>query len=244
MSLPRWLPIVAVMAVFGLLIAGPSLLPGNSPVAAQTDGEVQTVTVIGHAVAKQAPDTAMIQVGVVSRAKTAKEAREQNAQAMDRLRNGLQRAGVAAGDISTSHYSLNPVYDYGTDGREPRITGFQVEQMLEVKTKQVDQVGALIDAAVAAGANRVQGVQFGLSDPTALRNRLFDNAVQDARQKAERLASAAGLQVTRVLEIEEQFESRLPVFTRVQAEAVVADTVITPGDQEVSVSVLAVFEMR
>lgn len=244
MSFPRWLPVAAVLVLFGMLIGGPGLLPSSGQVSAQDDPNVQTVTVTGHAVANQAPDMAIVQVGVVTQAGSATEAREQNAAAMARLRSALEQAGVAAGDMSTSHFSLHPVYDYGPNGREPRISGFQVEQVLQVKTKQVDKVGALIDAAVSAGANRISGVQFSLSDPESLRNRLFDNAVQDAREKAERLSAAAGMQVTRVLKIEEQAGGPIPIIRRINVEAVTADTVITPGDQEVSASVTVVFEMR
>ncbi len=244
MSSPRWLLVVAVIALLGLLIMSPGVFPAHPPVAAQTGGDVRTVTVTGHAVTSQAPDMATIHVGVVSQAGTATEAREQNAAAMEQLRSGLQRAGVAAGDMSTSYFAIQPVYDYGAGGREPRISGFQAEQMLQIKTKQVDQVGALIDAAVAAGANRVHGVEFSLSDPTALRNRLFDSAVNDARQKAELLAKTAGLQVARVLTIEENIGSSSPVVMRLATDTAAAGTVITPGDQEVSASVTVVFEMR
>src|SRR5690606_8866725 len=98
MSSPRWLLVVAVIALLGLLIMSPGVFPAHPPVAAQTGGDVRTVTVTGHAVTSQAPDMATIHVGVVSQAGTATEAREQNAAAMEQLRSGLQRAGVAAGD--------------------------------------------------------------------------------------------------------------------------------------------------
>lgn len=244
MSMPRWLPAAALVALLGLAIVGPGLLTPSDPVAAQNDPEVRTVTVTGQAVAKQAPDTATLQVGVVTQANTATAARDQNAEAMAKLREALKRAGVADGDIATSSFSIHPMYDYGPDGREPRISGFQVEQMLQVETKQVDRVGALIDAAVSGGANRVHGVQFSVSDPTALRNHLFDSAVQDARQKAERLAAAAGARVTRVLQIHEHADARTPIVMRVQADAAAAGTIITPGEQDVAASVTVVFEMQ
>lgn len=154
------------------------------------------------------PDTATVSSGVVSEAATAREALSANSQSMQAVINAMKSAGIAAKDIQTSGFSVQPQYVYpdrskGGVQEPPRIVSYQVSNMVAVRVRDLTKLGAILDQIVTVGANQIQGISFSLDDDTQVRDDARKAAVKDATRKAELYAEAAGVTLVRVLSIGE-----------------------------------------
>ena len=168
----------------------------------------RTVTVSAHASIDRQPDRAVILLAVESQAEAARTAASQNATAMQRVLAAIRATGVPEREIRTTSYNLYPVY--APQPREPRpvdeqvaprVVGYRAVNMVQVNVDTVTRAGAVIDAAIEAGANRVAGLSFELRDPQAARLEAIDAAVRKARAEAQTIATAAGETLGPVLTI-------------------------------------------
>ncbi len=155
--------------------------------------EPQGLSVSGEGRASAAPDVAVLGLGVSAKASTVGAANSQAQQAMTALLDSLEANGVQEKDIQTSRFSVNPEYDYRND--EQVLTGYRVSHMLQVKVRDIDRAGEVIDDAVQAGGDllQVQSISFTIDDTTALSSEARQKAVANAQAKAEELASLAGV---------------------------------------------------
>lgn len=234
---------IAALAVAGLAAATGSAA-AQQPPAAQAREQSIRVTGVGEARAR--PDQAMADFAVETQAATAQAAAAENAQRMERVIAALVRAGVPRDRIETRDYNVFPDYDPQPrpDTTEPRIRGYRVMNTVAVTLNEIDRVGTVIDAALAAGANRVNGVRFGLRDPQAFRQRAIDDAVRRARSDGEALAAALGVQLGMVREAYTADVGAVqPVMMeRMQmADASGASTPINPGETTVRATVVVVY---
>jgi uncharacterized protein YggE len=157
----------------------------------------RTVTVSATAEVEREPERAVILLAVESPAANAQQAANANATKMDALVAALRRLGISGPKIRTVSYELQPQYaserpQPGERQGPPRITGYRAINMVQVTVDTVARAGGVIDAAIAAGANRVAGLSFELRDPQAARNEALRLAVTRARSEAEVMADAAG----------------------------------------------------
>ncbi|MBX3469126.1 MAG: SIMPL domain-containing protein [Planctomycetes bacterium] len=176
-------------------------LPLLAALAAAADDGPATLQVTGEGEASAAPDQAVVVLGVVSEARDAAAAQ---GDADGRMRAALERVlalGVAREQVRTGSIDLSPVYQHGR-GDRPQVTGYRARQTLEVRLDDPAQVGALVDAGVAAGLNEVAAVRLELRDAAAAREEALRRAAADARARAEALAAALGLALGEVLEVE------------------------------------------
>ena len=216
------------------------------PATAQTVGVpgMRQVTVVGHGEVKGKPDTATIQIGVETEAAVAKDALAKNTDEATALQAKLKELGVAEADIQTSNFSIYPTY--GTDGRQ--ITGYHVSNSVIVKIRALDKAGALLDQVVQAGANSVSSIAFSVDDPQALLGQAREQAMQNARARADTLAKAGGAAVGDVLLITENVGAQPPVPVMMAAPA--ADAAqskavpVQPGEQSFSVDVQVTYQLR
>lgn len=188
------------MATAALLIVS---APG-SPVAALQDvpgGSV--VTVSGRGTVEAEADRASIFLAVETEGSSAREAAGQNADLMTAVTGAVRSAGEGAEGfrVSTSGFALSPRYGDQV-GREPRIVGYVARNTLEVTVDEVDRVGALIDAGLMAGANRVSGLDFQIRDPEPLRTEALREAIRLARAQAETMADALGMTLGPPLDVQ------------------------------------------
>jgi len=194
------------------------------------------IVVTGSAEARVAPDLATLSIGVTVQSKTAQEAQDQaNTRAADFIAKAKKLLGNK-GTVQTGSINLYPVYSQQTMPSDqpftPEITGYRAEDILSVRTTDFSLVGPVIDTAVGAGLNNVQGVSFGLQDDTNARMQSLADAVRQARKKAQTIADAAGVKIVSILEISEQgarvipFQAQ-PMMTR--SEAGGAPTPVEPG---------------
>lgn len=175
-------------------IALAALALGALPLAAQEEGEdPRTVTVNATAQVERAPDRAVATLAVETQAETAQAASQQNAQSMDALLAALRNLGLSDEALRTTGYRLNPVYIPAERGETgPRISGYRAVNMVEVRVDSLPRLGAIIDAAIGAGANRVASLHFELRDMESARLEAIGEAVVKARREAEVVARAAG----------------------------------------------------
>jgi uncharacterized protein YggE len=155
--------------------------------------EPQGLSVSGEGRASAAPDVAVLGLGVSAKASTVGAANSQAQQAMTALLDSLEANGVQEKDIQTTSLSIQPEYDYRNN--EQVLTGYRVSHMLQVKVRDIDRVGEVIDDAVQAGGDllQVQSISFTIDDTTALSSQARQKAMADAQAKAEELASLAGV---------------------------------------------------
>lgn len=168
-------------------------------------GTAQEITVTGSATVDAVPDVATVTAGVETQAPTAAAALGQNAEAMTAVFAALKAAGVDERDMQTSQLTLNPVFspDPGASQSAPQVVAYQAANMVTVRVFEISGLGATIDALTKAGANRLYGVSFDVDEPRAALDEARKNAVEDARRKAELLASAAGVKLGPVIAISE-----------------------------------------
>ena len=227
------------------------LLPLAVLAAAPASADVTTTPIAGTALdvsatgtSTRAPDIATISAGVVTQAQRAGDAMTANARAMTATIAALKRAGVADRDIQTQSINLQPQYRYG-DNQPPILTGYQANNRVSVRLRNLAGAGGVIDALVAAGANQIDGPTLTVEHPEAALDEARAKALATARARAELYAKAAGLSVRRIVRISESEGS--PPIVRPMAMMAAKRAEATPveaGEQELTVNLSVVFELN
>jgi len=197
------------------------------------------VTVTGEATVAVAPDAAVIRIGVTSQDKTAREASDANAKQMTAVLAAIKDTGIAERDIQTSRLSLQPQYDSSKSGNA-RLTGFQANNQVTVRIRDIDKLATVLDRAIAAGANEMSGIEFVVSEQSKMLDQARDDAIADARRKAELYAKAAGAKLGNVVSISE--EGPAPQARPMQAMRASA-VPIAPGEQTLRSIVTVSYEL-
>jgi uncharacterized protein YggE len=240
----NWQMIPTVLAA--VLVAVLLLQPGYDTVSAQAEtGSIQsqrTLNVSGSGQVSARPDTAIVTLGVQTEAEQANVALSENSQQMQAVIDALKKAGVAAEDIQTQVINLQPRYEQppapgpSTLPGTPKLVGYVATNTVEVTVRQLGTLGELLDAAVQAGGNQIEGISFEVSNPATLLDQARAAAWQDAQHKAEQLAGLAGAKLGEVLSITESSQTPRPVLQAVQA-APAAAVPVEPGTQTIEVDV-------
>lgn len=234
-----------------LAIALVALAAIPSVASAQTlTGPVQTIAgtrldIVARGEVLRVPDVAVIAAGVVTQARDAKSALAGNAARMARVLTALRGAGVAERDISTSQIALSPQYRY-VQNVAPAITGYQANNTVSIRFRDVAKSGAILDALVAEGANQIDGPNLRIDKPEAALDEARTAAIGTARTRAEIYARAAGLAVKRIVSISESGDfggGPQPPMMAMQRESAQAKSEIVPGEQAVGVTVSVTFEL-
>lgn len=235
-----WLALAALL--LGLLASGG---PAGALAApdVQAPPQPQTIVVAGEGEATAAPDVAYVTVGVVTQAPTAGQAATDNAGLLAAVLDALRARGVGDRDLQTSGLSLQPIYAQGR-GERQEITGYQATNNVTVTVNDLSRAGELLDAALAAGANRVGDLRFAVRDVTPLRQQALANAVRAARAQAEAIASALGLRLAAVSSVVEESVA-VPVPRAAMAAPAAAPapptTPVEPGELRVTARVRVAF---
>jgi uncharacterized protein YggE len=182
----------------------------------------------------------VIRIGVSSQAKTARAASDANAKEMAVVLAAIKESGVADRDIQTTSLSLQPQYDPKQTGAA-RLVGFQVNNQVMIKIRDIGRLSAVLDRAIAAGANEMSGIEFVVSEQAKLLDQARAAAVADARRKAELYANAAGMKVGRVMAIAE--EGSVPPPRLYQPMRAGVAPAIAPGEQTLRAVVTVSYEL-
>jgi uncharacterized protein YggE len=211
------------------------------------DELTRTISVTGQGTATAPPDIANIRTGVVTQAVEAGAALASNNAAVKKLMEVLESHRIASKDIQTSSFDVRPEYDRGQRGqRQPKIVGYRVTNQVQVRVRNLPDLGKVLDSLVSAGSNQISGISFGIDDSTGVLNQARNRAVADARSRAELYAHAAGVKVGKVISISEQ-AIQVPqprMLGRAMMAAEMSSKVpVATGEQELRATVHAVFEM-
>ena len=236
--------IVAIVAL--LIVAVVAVI--NQPSADVTLGgsDQSGLSVNGTGSVAVIPDVARLELGVEVTAKTVAQARSSAAEAMDEIMASLKANGVDEKDVQTRYFSIYPQYNYRNE-TAPEITGFAVNNQVTVTVRELDTVSDVLDDAIAAGGDfvRVNGISFTVDDPEQFLDDARKKAVENAREHAETLASAAGVSVGGVRSISESSGGYYPPEPRFSMDTAAAggSTAISPGEQDLTISVFVVFDI-
>jgi hypothetical protein len=224
-----WLAAALLLASLFAGVGAPMLAHGDQP-------RPGTVITNGTGSVDAVPNTATLSFGVTTEAKTAAAALAANAETAAKVIAAIKGAGVAAKDVQTQYVALSPRYtDRGDD-----IIGYTANNTVSAIVRNLQRVGAVIDAAVAAGANNVSGPSLSSDDTDALYKQALKLAVADARAKAEALGQAGHFSVGKISAVVEGSNAPVPVGAR---DAAPGATPIEPGTQQVTANVTVTFEL-
>jgi uncharacterized protein YggE len=230
-------PTPLLIALAGSLVAAPAL--GQAP---RTDFP-PAISVSGEASVSAPPDLAMIDAGVASDAKTAREAAEANNSAMAKVLQALKTANIDDKDYQTSRLSLQPQYAPNRPGQT--VIGYHASNRVSIRLRDVSKVAGVIDALVGAGANDIGNIYFAVAEPSKLLDQAREKAVADARRKAEIYAKASGVSLGTPLSISED-GTPAPMF-RVKTLAAPMAAVPTPvakGEETLSITVSVTWAIK
>lgn len=223
--------------ICALLFAAAPLAPLSAGAAERVE---KLITVTGEATVAAAPDSAIIRLGVSSQGKTARAASDANAKEMTVVLAAIKESGVADRDIQTAVLSLQPQNEPNKTGA-PHLIGFQSNNQVTVKIRDIDRLPSVLDRAIAAGANEMSGIEFVVSEQSKLLDKARAAAIADALRKAELYAGAVGMKVGRVMSISE--EGSTPPARAYQALRAGAATPIAPGEQTLRAVVTVSYEL-
>lgn len=209
---------------------------------------VPTIEVTGNGEARANPDRATMDIAVETHGATAAQAAAQNAKLSQRIADALKAKLGDTGKIQTGSYNLMPEYRQRPNETTSQIVGYQAVNTVTVDTSALDRVGALIDAAISAGANRVDSISFSLRDQSGPRNEAIAKAAADALSQARALAAALGVKLKRVQHASTTAAPR-PIFmgmgnARFAPGAASEPTPITPGQVTVPATVNLIYEIQ
>jgi uncharacterized protein len=227
----RILPIAGLLLLVATVVA--VSLPGAATSAA---AEPAGITVQGKASVASVPDRAELSFGVESQGETARAALAANAAEMRRVLAALKSAGAT--NVKTQYVSLSPRYSERNEAQ-----GFNASNSVSATVRDIARAGAVIDAAVAAGANQVYGPSLSRGDETALYRQALKTAVENARATAQALAAASGLSLGRVTAIVEGGDAPQPLAFAAANKAMDESTPIEPGTQDVTATVSVTFSL-
>jgi len=247
-----WFMIVGLVVIFAAIILTGCSNPGTGTIS-YTSGEEgnlrinlnsqqEGIWVTGEGKVSAVPDIANLQLGIEAQEVSVATAQSQAAEAMDRVMTSLASNGVAKKDIQTQYFNISRVTRWDERNQQEVVIGYRVTNTVTAKIRDIEKTGAIIDAVAVAGGDmtRVNGIYFSVDDPTPYQKEARDEAVADARKKAEQLASEAGVKLGKVTYITESFYyPPTPMYGAVRMEAApaMAPTPISPGETEITISV-------
>jgi len=233
------------MKTLALLLAGTL---AAAPTLAQTAPEPHItgtrLDISASGESHRTPDVATVSAGVVTQASNAAKALADNATRMTATIAALRKAGVAERDIQTQSIRLNPQYRYD-NGQPPVLTGYQANNTVSVRLRDLAGAGAVLDALVAAGANEINGPTFAVDKPDAALDEARVEALGKARARAELYAKAAGLHVARIVRISETGGEASPVRPMAMMAMAKRDsTPVAVGEETLGVTLQVTFELQ
>jgi uncharacterized protein len=200
-----------------------------------------TLVVNGSAQVFAVPDEATVRLGIVRQSPNAQAAQEQANTVAQEILASIGKLGVPANQIQTARIIVSPMYaPRGPESREaPRIVAYTAANSVSIRLSNLTLVGSVIDAGLKAGANQLEGVQFGLRNDLPSREEALKQAVQEARSKAQVMADALHVKLAEVLEVSESGVSIAPFAEVAQASrlAVSTETPVSPGQIQVQANV-------
>jgi uncharacterized protein YggE len=252
-----WLS-VAVVAMLFLFLGSATIHQLKETDTSSIDSR-NTITVSGTGEAVAIPDIATFSFSVTKEAKTSAEAQKIATDISNKILDAVKKAGIAEKDIKTTNYSLYPKYDYPQvlcttiypstcpGGREV-LRGYEVSQSFDVKIRDVTKVGQIVADATDAGATNISGPTFGVDKEDDVIAKARNEAIAEAKNKAELIAKGLGVKIVRVVAFNEN-EYSVPMMTNQKVFGMGGDSVasapqLPTGENKYSRTVQVTYEIR
>ncbi len=242
--------ILTIILLLGLILTLLILASNTKKTIVVSGQDVRnTISVSGSSELSVEPDKAEIYVNIETTKETAKEAKDENARVSKKVTDALKKAGIKRDDIETTQFRINPKYEYSRAKSE--FIGYTVTHVLKVTTTNIDKVGDFIDTAVDNGATRINSIGFTLTDKKQkeMKGEAMIRASQEAREKAEALATNLGVRLGKITSVSESSFNYIPFVSRsfAMAEAAIEAPVatgISPEDVTIRATVNVAFEIK
>ena len=204
-----------------------------------------TVSAAGEAFAK--PDIAQISVSAVREAKTVLEAQKSHTESINKIVAYLKDSGIEEKDIRTSAYNIYPRYDYLRDKGQV-FRGYEVSQTLDVKIRDLEKVGKILNGVAEMGANQVGGINFVIDDEDAVKREARKQAIDKAKEKADQIAKDLGVSFGRLVSFYES-SGDFPIYRSYMTEGMggaelVPAPEIPSGENKVTITVNLTYEIK
>jgi len=243
---------IAGILVIGALVAGTrgiALAQTSTPTAQTSPSEqqpVRTISVSGSGTATLTPDIAYINIGVHTEGTNAAEAVSSNNTDSQKVIDALKSLGVAAKDIQTTNFSIYPQQQYDSQGKPTGEIKYMVDNSVYVTVRNLNNIGEILDGAVKAGANSINGVQFDVADRTQALSDARKAAMDNAKAQAQELAQAAGVTLGSVQSISISSGQPPIPFSQVKAapQAEASSVPVSPGQLTITVQVNVVYQIQ
>ncbi len=237
-------------SLLGLLLATASVVPAaiaqSGTAGAERMPTPTTLSLNAFGEVRMAPDMASINLGVNTEAPTAAGALQANAAQMTKVFAELKKAGIEQKYIQTSGLNLTAQYDY-VQNEPPKLRGYQATNQVTVVVKDLTKLGPAVDATVRAGINQVNGISFGISDPSAAEDAARQKAIKALMAKANLYATATGYKVSRLVTLSEGGgytpPQPVPMYAMARAEKMSDSTPVSGGEMSIRIDVNAAFEL-
>jgi uncharacterized protein YggE len=248
--------LLLVLVVLGMVgcdtISSP---PSQTTTGSLITGQNTGIWVNGTGEVSVTPDIAILQVGVEAQEATVSEAMADTSEAMDRVMKALTDSGVKKEDIQTQYFNIRQRTRWDDFTDEEIITGYRVTNTVTAKIRDIENVGSIIDSVVAAGGDliRIDDLSFTVEDPTIYYDEARQEATDDAKAKAEKLAEQTGVNLGDPTYISESAYTPLVYggLTYGMAEAavpapapVIIEPLISPGEVKVTLTVQIAYSIR
>lgn len=205
---------------------------------ASSPSKDRTIKVTGTAEAHASPDLATLNLAIETHAATAEQCASENGALARKVGDAIKAKLSNKGRTWTGGYSLYPEYNEPHGDQKPTIVGYRAENSITIETGALDLVGPLIDAAIAAGANRINSLQFSLRDNTKARSDAIAMAAKDAQAQAQSLATALGVKLGPVVKATTEEVRPIPVMARATfAATAMSSTPVQPSEVTVPATV-------
>lgn len=220
---------------------------GGAPLTIQAVTERPSLNLSSYGEVKATPDMATITFGVVTEALTAAEAMSRNATQMNQVMAALRRAGISERDVQTSGLNLSAQYDY-VQNEPPKLRGYQASNQVTVIINDLTKVGSTADAVVTAGVNQINGISFGLKDPSAAENQARQIAVRNLQAKASLYAQALGVELGGIRSLSEGGgyapQPPMPMYARAMSMDSAVATPVAAGELTVRIDITGVYDLN
>ena len=219
-----------------------------SCMTAQAEDSRRSITTTGNGVVIAQNNRAVMYLAVETMSPDAKQAAQDNANIMTKVKHAVIGAGAAPDKIETDNYTMYPVYEY--DKGKVKSRKYEVNNRMKVVVEDLTKAGAVMDAAISAGANRIENIMFTVRNPGEYKDDALREAAQDARRKADIIAASLGKTVTNIISVTDNSVRVSPRNYMMNAKMAggndMAESATTPmegGDAKVESSVTVVFEI-
>ncbi len=233
-----FVPVLLVLAL---------VLSACGAAAVSTSPQTRTISVTGQGVVYLAPDIAYINIGVHTENPSASDAVAENNLQTQQLIEILRQNGIDPKDIQTTNFSIFLNYNYSPEGTRGD-SFYVVENTVLVTVRDLSKIGALLDAAVKAGANNVYGIQFDIADKTEAAKKAREEAFKNAQQQADEIAKLSGVTLGNIQSISFSENYPSPYFLGgkggADGMAAIPEVPVQPGQLSVTVTVNVTYEIK